>query len=97
MAMSGPVVFQMWMVLLLGTVTGVERAQVSTAKVMRGNIRRDGEMLLFYHFLLCLCRLMCLLCLNGCSCVSVALSSEILLTMLLESLFFFSKWCYHYG
>ncbi|XP_049431611.1 platelet-derived growth factor D isoform X3 [Epinephelus fuscoguttatus] len=41
--MSGPVVFQMWMVLLLGTITGVARAQVSTAKVMRGNIRRDDS------------------------------------------------------
>ncbi|KAM6988392.1 platelet-derived growth factor D isoform 2-T2 [Tautogolabrus adspersus] len=39
--MSGPVIFQMWIVLLLGTVTGVGRAQVSIAKVMRGNIRRD--------------------------------------------------------
>lgn len=47
--MSGPVVFQMWMVLVLGTIIGVSRAQVSTAKVMRGNIRRDGE-LLFHSF-----------------------------------------------
>ncbi|XP_022604286.1 platelet-derived growth factor D isoform X2 [Seriola dumerili] len=39
--MSGAVVFQMWMLLLLGTITGLGRAQVSTAKVMRGNIRRD--------------------------------------------------------
>lgn len=31
----------MWMVLLLGTVTEVGRAQVSTAKVLRGNNRRD--------------------------------------------------------
>lgn len=47
--MSGPVFFQMWMVLLLGSLTGVGRAQVSTAKVMRGNIRRDGEMPLLFH------------------------------------------------
>ncbi|KAF3847832.1 hypothetical protein F7725_020860 [Dissostichus mawsoni] len=40
--MNGPVVFQMWTVLLLGTITGVCRAQVATAKVLRGNIRRDG-------------------------------------------------------
>lgn len=33
----------MCIVLLLGTVTWVGRAQVSTARVMRGNIRRDGE------------------------------------------------------
>lgn len=47
--MNGPVVFQMWMVLLfLGTMTGVGRAQVSTARVMRGNIRRDGEMSLLF-------------------------------------------------
>nr|XP_046244771.1 platelet-derived growth factor D isoform X2 [Scatophagus argus] len=39
--MSTPVLFQMWMVLLLGTLSGVGRAQVSTARVMRGNIRRD--------------------------------------------------------
>ncbi|KAL3057244.1 hypothetical protein OYC64_007676 [Pagothenia borchgrevinki] len=39
--MNGPVVFQMWTVLLLGTITGVCRAQVATAKVLRGNIRRD--------------------------------------------------------
>lgn len=42
--MSGELLFQMWMVLLLGTsMTGFVRAQVSTARVMRGNIRRDGE------------------------------------------------------
>lgn len=34
----------MWMALLLGTITGVGRAQVSTARVIRGNIRRDGEL-----------------------------------------------------
>ncbi|XP_023132192.2 platelet-derived growth factor D isoform X2 [Amphiprion ocellaris] len=39
--MRGTLVFQMWMVLLLGTVTEVGKAQVSTAKVMRGNNRRD--------------------------------------------------------
>lgn len=44
--MSG-VLFQMWMVVLLGTMTEVGRAQVSTAKVMRGNIRRDGKLHLF--------------------------------------------------
>ncbi|KAM7399374.1 hypothetical protein PAMP_018649 [Pampus punctatissimus] len=44
--MSGPVVFQMWMVLVLGSITGVGRAQVSTAKVLRGNIRRDVNDLL---------------------------------------------------
>ena len=42
-------VLQMWMVLLLGTMIGVGRAQVSTAKVMRGNIRRDGEKTLSLH------------------------------------------------
>lgn len=41
--MNGPLVFQMWTVLLLTTITGVGRAQVSTARAMRGNIRRDGE------------------------------------------------------
>ncbi|KAM7413204.1 hypothetical protein PAMA_020534 [Pampus argenteus] len=41
--MSGPVLFQMWMVLVLGTITGVGRAQVSTARVLRGNIRRDDS------------------------------------------------------
>ncbi|XP_060902369.1 platelet-derived growth factor D isoform X2 [Labrus mixtus] len=39
--MNGVVIFQMWIVLLLGTVTGVGRAQVSIAKVIMGNIRRD--------------------------------------------------------
>lgn len=38
--MSGPAVFQMWMVLLLGTITGVG-SEVSTTKMMRGNNRRD--------------------------------------------------------
>lgn len=41
--MSGPVFFHMLMVLLLGTVPVSGKAEVSTAKVMRGNIRRDGE------------------------------------------------------
>ncbi|XP_050921375.1 platelet-derived growth factor D isoform X3 [Lates calcarifer] len=41
--MSGPVVFQMWIVLLLGTITEIGMAQVSTAKVMRSNIRRDDS------------------------------------------------------
>ncbi len=52
--MSGAV-FQMWMVLLLGIVTGVGSTQVSTAKVMRGNIRRDGKMFLFLCFRFCCC------------------------------------------
>ncbi|XP_068173384.1 platelet-derived growth factor D [Antennarius striatus] len=39
--MTGPGLLQMWMVLLLGATTGVVRAQVSTARVMRGNMRRD--------------------------------------------------------
>ncbi|XP_004543932.3 platelet-derived growth factor D isoform X2 [Maylandia zebra] len=39
--MRGPVFFHMWTVLILGTLTGVVRAQVSTTKVMRGNNRRD--------------------------------------------------------
>ncbi|XP_032365733.1 platelet-derived growth factor D isoform X2 [Etheostoma spectabile] len=39
--MSGGLVFHMWMVLLLGTITGVGRAQVSNVRVLRGNIRRD--------------------------------------------------------
>ena len=47
--MCGALVFQMWMFLLLGTITGVGRAQVSTARVMRGNIRRDGEMFLLFN------------------------------------------------
>ncbi|XP_013124841.1 platelet-derived growth factor D isoform X1 [Oreochromis niloticus] len=41
--MRGPVFFHMWTVLILGTLTGVVRAQVSTAKVMRGNNRRDDS------------------------------------------------------
>lgn len=47
-AMSGPVVFQMWMLLLLGALLRLGRAQVSTAKVMRGNIRREGEVSLLF-------------------------------------------------
>lgn len=39
--MKGAGFFQMWMVLLLVTVTGVGKAQVSTTKVLRGNNRRD--------------------------------------------------------
>lgn len=50
--MSGPVVFQMWIVLLLGTITEIGMAQVSTAKVMRSNIRRDGEMSSLFHFVI---------------------------------------------
>lgn len=42
--MRGPVFFHMWMVVILGAITGVVRAQVSTARAMRGNNRRDGEM-----------------------------------------------------
>ncbi|XP_053176248.1 platelet-derived growth factor D [Scomber japonicus] len=38
--MNGPLVLLMWMVLVL-VISGVARAQVSTAKVLRGNIRRD--------------------------------------------------------
>ncbi|XP_026048772.1 platelet-derived growth factor D isoform X1 [Astatotilapia calliptera] len=41
--MRGPVFFHMWTVLILGTLTGVVRAQVSTTKVMRGNNRRDDS------------------------------------------------------
>lgn len=41
--MSAAVIVQMCVVLLLGTVAGLGRAQVSTAKVIRGNTRRDGE------------------------------------------------------
>ncbi|XP_017286491.1 platelet-derived growth factor D isoform X2 [Kryptolebias marmoratus] len=43
--MRGPVVFQMWMVLLLTAMSRVGRAQVATAKVLRGNSRRDD----LYH------------------------------------------------
>ncbi|KAF7651087.1 hypothetical protein LDENG_00116400 [Lucifuga dentata] len=39
--MSGLVFFQMWMLLILGTTVEVSQAQVSMAKVMRGNHRRD--------------------------------------------------------
>ncbi|XP_039865031.1 platelet-derived growth factor D isoform X2 [Simochromis diagramma] len=39
--MRGAVFFHMWTVLILGTLTGVVRAQVSTTKVMRGNNRKD--------------------------------------------------------
>ncbi|XP_026168417.1 platelet-derived growth factor D isoform X2 [Mastacembelus armatus] len=39
--MSAAVAFQMWMLLLLGTVTGIGRAHVSNTRVMRGNTRRD--------------------------------------------------------
>ncbi|XP_037533943.1 platelet-derived growth factor D [Nematolebias whitei] len=41
--MRGPVVFQMWMVLLLTAMSRVGRAQVATAKVMRGSSRRDDS------------------------------------------------------
>ncbi|XP_013869444.1 platelet-derived growth factor D [Austrofundulus limnaeus] len=39
--MRGPVVFQMWMVLLLTAMSRVGRTQVATAKVLRGNSRRE--------------------------------------------------------
>ncbi|XP_072248694.1 platelet-derived growth factor D [Leuresthes tenuis] len=39
--MRGPVAAQMWMVLLVGTITGVGKAQVSNAKVLRGISRRN--------------------------------------------------------
>ncbi|KAK2847120.1 hypothetical protein Q5P01_010119 [Channa striata] len=39
--MRGPMLFQMWIVLLLGAGTGVRSSQVSTARAMRGNTRRD--------------------------------------------------------
>lgn len=46
--MSGPLVLQMCVVLTLKTfLTGVEGAQVANAKVIRGNIRRDGKILTF--------------------------------------------------
>lgn len=43
--MYGPLLLQMWMVLFLGTVSEVAVAQVSSARVMRGNFRRDGEVI----------------------------------------------------
>ncbi|XP_047449210.1 platelet-derived growth factor D isoform X2 [Mugil cephalus] len=43
--MRGPVMFQIWMVLFLGSTTKLGMAQVSTARVMRGNNRRDD----LYH------------------------------------------------
>ncbi|KAM9318991.1 platelet-derived growth factor D [Pholidichthys leucotaenia] len=39
--MRGAVFFHVWMVLFLGTMTGVWGTQVSTAKTMRGNNNRD--------------------------------------------------------
>ncbi|XP_030008944.1 platelet-derived growth factor D isoform X2 [Sphaeramia orbicularis] len=39
--MSGPVVFQMWMLLLLGTTSEVVKAHVSPAQVIRRNVRSD--------------------------------------------------------
>lgn len=45
-AMKGSGLLQMWILFLLGAVSGVGRAQVSTARVLRGNTRRDGEMYL---------------------------------------------------
>lgn len=51
--MGGPAHFQMWMVLLLGTMADVGRAQVSTARVLRGNYRRDGESFLMSSLTLC--------------------------------------------
>ena len=52
--MRGPVIAQLWMVLLVGTITGVGKAQVSTAKVLRGNSRRNGEMSCFLFLFLLL-------------------------------------------
>lgn len=43
--MYGPLLLQMSMVLFLGTVSEVAVAQVSSARVMRGNFRRDGEVI----------------------------------------------------
>ncbi|RVE64644.1 hypothetical protein OJAV_G00127940 [Oryzias javanicus] len=40
-AMKGAGLLQMWILVLLGAVSGVGRAQVSTARVLRGNTRRD--------------------------------------------------------
>ncbi|XP_011481084.1 platelet-derived growth factor D isoform X2 [Oryzias latipes] len=40
-AMKGSGLLQMWILFLLGAVSGVGRAQVSTARVLRGNTRRD--------------------------------------------------------
>ncbi|KAF6720837.1 Platelet-derived growth factor D [Oryzias melastigma] len=39
--MKGAGLLQMWILFLLGAVSGVGRAQVSTARVLRGNTRRD--------------------------------------------------------
>lgn len=46
--MSGPLVLQLCVVLTLETLlTGVGGAQVVNAKIIRGNIRRDGKILTF--------------------------------------------------
>lgn len=66
--MSAAVVFQMWMVLFLGTMTGDGMAQVSTAKVMRGNIRRDGELPFLLNSLFeCCAWCLCALCVYNCN------------------------------
>lgn len=58
--MSEPVFCHMlMMVFLLGTRTVFGEAEVSTARAMRGNIRRDGKEFLFSPFvvvLVCLVR-----------------------------------------
>ncbi|XP_023206456.1 platelet-derived growth factor D [Xiphophorus maculatus] len=43
--MNGAMVFQMWIILLLATLSKVGKAQVANAKVLRGNSRRDD----LYH------------------------------------------------
>lgn len=49
--MSGPLVFQMCVILVLGSIaTRVGGVQVSTPKVLRGNVRRDGETLIFHIY-----------------------------------------------
>lgn len=46
--MSGPLVLQLCVVLTLETfLSGVGGAQVVNAKIIRGNIRRDGKILTF--------------------------------------------------
>ncbi|XP_014854291.1 PREDICTED: platelet-derived growth factor D isoform X1 [Poecilia mexicana] len=41
--MNGAMVFQMWIILLLATLSKVGKAQVANAKVLRGNSRRDDS------------------------------------------------------
>ncbi|XP_054651177.1 platelet-derived growth factor D isoform X2 [Dunckerocampus dactyliophorus] len=47
--MSGPVLFHLCVLLFLVSAAAVVRAQVSTAKVMKGNIRRDGQDFMLYQ------------------------------------------------